>query len=101
MSGDPARRIPTVSSTVRPGVSHTSEVVTAVRRAYNMAGVGPKDIDVLEMDVVIIEACVACSRDGFGLADKSFYIPDLLGVYLVGLLGGHKAAHAFVDAFEL
>jgi len=47
--GDPARRIPTVSSTVRPGVAHTSEVVTAVRRAFDMAGVGPDDVDVLEM----------------------------------------------------
>ncbi len=47
--GDPARRIPTVSSTVRPDVPHTSEVVTAVRRAMEMAGIGPKDVDVLEM----------------------------------------------------
>lgn len=47
--GDPARRIPTVSSTVRPGVSHTSEVATAVSQAMAMAGIGPKDVDVLEM----------------------------------------------------
>ena len=47
--GDPARRIPTVSSTVLPGVAHTSEVVNAVRRACDMAGVGPGDVDVLEM----------------------------------------------------
>lgn len=47
--GDPARRIPTVSSTVRPGVPHTSEVVMAVRRALEMAGMEPADIDVLEM----------------------------------------------------
>ncbi len=47
--GDPARRIPTVSSTVRPGTSHTSEVATAVARAFEMAGVGPRDIDLLEM----------------------------------------------------
>ena len=47
--GDPARRIPTVSSTVRPGVPHTSEVVTAVARACEMAGIGPDDVDVLEM----------------------------------------------------
>ena len=47
--GDPGRRIPTVSSTVRDDVPHTSEVVTAVERACEMAGVGPKDIDVLEM----------------------------------------------------
>jgi acetyl-CoA acetyltransferase len=47
--GDPARRIPTVSSTVRQGVAHTSEVATAVSRAFAMAGMGPEDIDVLEM----------------------------------------------------
>ncbi len=47
--GDPARRIPTVSSTVRPNVPHTSEVVTAVRRACEMAGIGREDVDVLEM----------------------------------------------------
>lgn len=47
--GDPARRIPTISSTVQEGVSHTSEVVTAVMRAFEKAGVGPGDIDLLEM----------------------------------------------------
>lgn len=47
--GDPARRIPTVSSTVVEGVSHTSEVVTAVTRARERAGIGPEDIDILEM----------------------------------------------------
>lgn len=47
--GDPARRIPTLSSTVREVVPHTSEVVTAVEAALAMAGVGPRDIDVLEM----------------------------------------------------
>ena len=47
--GDPARRIPTVSSTVADGVTHTSEVATAVTRARAMAGVEPEDIDILEM----------------------------------------------------
>ena len=47
--GDPGRRIPMVSSLVRPGVSNTSEVVTAVQRACNMAGIGPEDVDVLEL----------------------------------------------------
>lgn len=47
--GDPARRIPTVSSTVRPGVAHTSEVATAVQRACEMAGIGVEAVDVLEM----------------------------------------------------
>lgn len=47
--GDPARRIPTVSSTVAGGVSHTSEVVTAVTRARELAGLAPEEIDILEM----------------------------------------------------
>ena len=47
--GDPARRIPSISSNVLPGVSHTSEVVTAVERAITMAGIEHKDIDLLEM----------------------------------------------------
>lgn len=47
--GDPGTRIPTVSTTSIPGVPHTSEVVGAVRRAYEMAGTGPEDIDVLEI----------------------------------------------------
>ena len=47
--GDPGRRVPTVSSTVRPDTPHTSEVVTAVGRACAMAGIGPEDVDVLEM----------------------------------------------------
>jgi acetyl-CoA acetyltransferase len=47
--GDPARRIPTISSTVRQGVPHTSEVATAVARAFDMAGLGPEDVDLLEM----------------------------------------------------
>lgn len=47
--GDPARRIPSISSNVLPGVSHTSEVVTAVGRAMIMAGIEHKDIDLLEM----------------------------------------------------
>lgn len=47
--GDPARRIPTVSSTVRDGVPHTSEVVGAVRSAFAMAGIGPEGVDLLEM----------------------------------------------------
>jgi acetyl-CoA acetyltransferase len=47
--GDPARRIPTISTNAREGVPHTSEVVTAVERAYEMAGIGPREVDVLEM----------------------------------------------------
>jgi acetyl-CoA acetyltransferase len=47
--GDPAARIPTVGSTPRPQAPHTSEVVGAVRRAWELAGVGPQDIDLLEI----------------------------------------------------
>jgi acetyl-CoA acetyltransferase len=47
--GDPARRIPTISSTTRQGVTHTSEVANAVTRALSMAGMGHNDIDLLEM----------------------------------------------------
>jgi acetyl-CoA acetyltransferase len=47
--GDPAMRIPTVSTVTRAGVPHTSEVVTAVHRALQISGVGPGDIDVVEL----------------------------------------------------
>ncbi len=47
--GDPAARIPTVGSTPRPGVSHTSEVVAAVHRAWELAGIGATDIDLIEI----------------------------------------------------
>ena len=47
--GDPAARIPSVAMNPVPGVSHTSEVVGAVQRAMAMAGVGPQDVNVLEM----------------------------------------------------
>lgn len=47
--GDPATRIPTISSTPRPGVAHTSEVVTAAQRAMHLAGIGHADVDLLEI----------------------------------------------------
>jgi acetyl-CoA acetyltransferase len=47
--GDPAARIPTVSQTLFPGVSHTSEVVGAVQRAMAQAGVSHADVDLIEM----------------------------------------------------
>ena len=47
--GDPSARIPTVAMASGTATPHTSEVVGAVRRAYEMAGVGPGDIDLLEM----------------------------------------------------
>lgn len=47
--GDPAIRIPKVSSNPRAGVAHTSEVANAAGRAMEMAGVSHEDIDVLEI----------------------------------------------------
>lgn len=47
--GDPARRIPTVANVIDNEVPHTSEVVGAVRRAFEMAGVNHGDVDLLEM----------------------------------------------------
>ena len=47
--GDPSARIPTVAMASGTETPHTSEVVGTVRRACEMAGVGPGDIDLLEM----------------------------------------------------
>lgn len=47
--GDPALRIPTVSATSVPTAPHTSEVAGAVSRAQASAGIGPEDIDLLEI----------------------------------------------------
>ncbi len=47
--GDPARRIPTIASTIVPAAPHTSEVVGAVSRAMTMAGVSHDDIDLIEL----------------------------------------------------
>lgn len=47
--GDPSIRIPTVSTIARPSVPHTSEVAGAVHCALEMAGMGPKDIDFVEL----------------------------------------------------
>lgn len=47
--GDPAIRVPTVASTPRPGVPHTSELTVAVDRAFHMAGMERKDVDLIEM----------------------------------------------------
>ena len=47
--GDPSARIPMVAMASGTATPHTSEVVGAVRRACEMAGVGPGDIDLLEM----------------------------------------------------
>ena len=47
--GDPAVRVPTVGMATGLDTPHTSEVVGAARAARAMAGVGPQDIDVLEL----------------------------------------------------
>lgn len=47
--GDPAVRIPTVSMSSTGDVPHTSEVAGAVRAAQEAAGIGPSDVDLLEM----------------------------------------------------
>ncbi len=47
--GDPQVRIPTVSTSARVTAPHTSEVVGAARRAFEIAGMGPKDIDFIEL----------------------------------------------------
>ena len=47
--GDPGVRIPSVSKHADPAVQHTSEVGGAVHAALTAAGMGPGDVDVLEM----------------------------------------------------
>jgi acetyl-CoA acetyltransferase len=47
--GDPAVRVPVVSMASGGATPHTSEVVGAVRRAFDMAGLGAQDVDFLEM----------------------------------------------------
>lgn len=47
--GDPSIRTPTVATLPRDGVPHTSEVVGAVRRALELAGIGPGDVDLIEL----------------------------------------------------
>jgi acetyl-CoA acetyltransferase len=68
--GDPATRIPTISTNPVSGTPHTSEVAIAARRAMTMAGIGPADVDVVE------------------LADNSVYQvlawPEMLGFFEPG-----------------
>jgi len=48
--GDPALRIPTIAQNIAADtVAHTSEVATAVDRALAAAGLGPGEIDLLEL----------------------------------------------------
>jgi acetyl-CoA acetyltransferase len=47
--GDPTTSIPVVSFTPKPGVPIISESSVAAKRAYEQAGMGPKDIDFVEV----------------------------------------------------
>lgn len=47
--GDRQIRIPEVSTNPKPNVPFTSEVTLAVRRAFELAGIGPKEIDFVEL----------------------------------------------------
>ena len=47
--GDPTARIPVVSINPKPGVPVISESWVAAHRAYDEAGVGPDDIDFVEL----------------------------------------------------
>jgi len=47
--GDPQIRVPEVSTNALPTVPFTSEVTLAVRRAFELAGMGPTEIDFVEL----------------------------------------------------
>ncbi len=47
--GDTHIRVPDVSTIPRPSVPFTSEVTLAVKRALGSAGIGPQDIDFIEL----------------------------------------------------
>lgn len=47
--GDRQIRIPEVSTNPKPQVPFTSEVTLAVQRAFKMAGIGPKEINFVEL----------------------------------------------------
>jgi acetyl-CoA acetyltransferase len=47
--GDPTARIPVVSINPKPGVPVISESWVAAHRAYDEAGIGPDDIDFVEL----------------------------------------------------
>lgn len=47
--GDPQFRIPEVSTNPMPSVPFTSEVTLAVRKAFETAGIEPKEIDFVEL----------------------------------------------------
>ncbi len=47
--GDPQIRIPEISTTAKPTAPYYSEIVIAVEKAYQMAGIGPEDISFVEI----------------------------------------------------
>jgi len=47
--GDPQIRIPEISTTAKPTAPYYSEATIAVKRAYEMAGIGPEDISFAEI----------------------------------------------------
>jgi acetyl-CoA acetyltransferase len=47
--GDRQMRVPEVSTNVKPNVPFTSEVTLAVQRAFKQAGIGPKEINFIEL----------------------------------------------------
>jgi acetyl-CoA acetyltransferase len=47
--GDPTARIPVVSFLPKPGIPIISESYVAATRAYEQAGIGPKDVDFVEV----------------------------------------------------
>ncbi len=47
--GDPQMRVPNIATSARALAPHTSEVVGAVKKTYEMSGLGPEDIDFIEL----------------------------------------------------
>jgi acetyl-CoA acetyltransferase len=53
--GDPELMTPAVSATAKPIVPYGSKAVMAVRKAYEMAGIGPEDVDLAEIQDNCVE----------------------------------------------
>lgn len=47
--GDPALTMPQVSTVAIPGAAYVSETTLAVQRAFETSGLGPEDIDLIEL----------------------------------------------------
>lgn len=64
--GDPATRIPTIATNPVAGAQSTSEVANAAKRAMAMAGVGPKDVNLIEIaDNSVLQVLVWPEMLGF------------------------------------